>query len=98
MTPLYNAGIHLYRAAARIAAMRSRKVATMIGGQRETLERLRAERKRIAPEGYDLWVHAASLGEFEQGDPPMKTSPPGALPPRTSRGAHSPLVLLALGL
>ena len=72
MTPLYNAGIHLYRAAARIAAMRSRKVATMIGGQRETLERLRAERKRIAPEGYDLWVHAASLGEFEQGRPLME--------------------------
>ena len=72
MTPLYNAGIQLYRAAAHIAATRSRKVATMIGGQRATLKSLRAERMRVAPEGYDLWLHAASLGEFEQGRPLME--------------------------
>lgn len=69
MTPLYNAGIHIYRAAARIASLRSRKVSVMLRGQRETLRGLEAERMRVAPRGYDLWVHAASLGEFEQGRP-----------------------------
>ena len=72
MTPLYNAGIALYRAAAKVAALRSRKVASMLTGQHAALSELAAERQRVAPGGYDLWVHAASLGEFEQGRPLME--------------------------
>lgn len=69
MNPLYNAGIHLYSAAARLAAMRSPKISEMLRGQRHTLASLEAERRRVAPEGYDVWIHAASLGEFEQARP-----------------------------
>lgn len=69
MSPLYNFGIKAYAAAARLAALRSDKVSQMLRGQQETLESLAAERQRVAPEGYDLWIHAASLGEFEQGRP-----------------------------
>lgn len=69
MNPLYNFGISLYAAAARLAALRSKKVQDMLAGQRATLESLEEERKRTAPDGYDVWIHAASLGEFEQGRP-----------------------------
>lgn len=69
MNPLYNAGINLYRIGARLAAMKSRKVRHMLAGQGETLKRLAAFRADMAPDGFDLWVHAASLGEFEQGRP-----------------------------
>lgn len=69
MNPVYNAGIALYSVAARLAARRSPKVRRMLAGQADTFERLRAFRESLAPEGFDLWIHAASLGEFEQGRP-----------------------------
>lgn len=69
MNLLYNAGIRLYGAAARLAAMSSDKVARMLRGQAETIERIRSFRAAMAPEGFDVWFHAASLGEFEQGRP-----------------------------
>lgn len=69
MNPLYNAGITLYKSAAHLAALRSVKVRHMLKGQAETMERLQAFRRTLAPEGFDVWIHAASLGEFEQGRP-----------------------------
>ncbi len=72
MNPLYNAAISLYGAAARLAALRSPKVKEMLAGQAATLRTLAEERRRFAPGGYDLWLHAASLGEFEQGRPLME--------------------------
>lgn len=69
MNHFYNAGIALYRGAARLAALRSPKVRHMLSGQGETLDRLEDFRKNLAPDGFDLWIHAASLGEFEQGRP-----------------------------
>lgn len=69
MNVIYNAGINLYRGAAHLAGLGSAKVRHMLHGQAETLERLKAFRRELAPEGFDLWIHAASLGEFEQGRP-----------------------------
>lgn len=69
MTPLYNAGIRLYSAAAHLASLRSTKVKRMLAGQRRSVARLRVFRQRMAPEGFDVWFHAASLGEFEQARP-----------------------------
>lgn len=69
MNPLYNAGIRLYRAAARIAALRSPKARRMIQGQSVSIKRIARKRRTIAPEGFDLWIHSASLGEFEQARP-----------------------------
>lgn len=66
MNPLYNLGIRLYGFAARIAALRSKKVSKMIAGQGETIRALKA---RLRPEKNYIWIHAASLGEFEQGRP-----------------------------
>ncbi|MDE6300724.1 MAG: 3-deoxy-D-manno-octulosonic acid transferase [Muribaculaceae bacterium] len=69
MNPLYNTAIQLYRAGASLAALRSDKVREMLRGQEETLRTLEECRAAVAPEGYDVWIHAASLGEFEQGRP-----------------------------
>ncbi len=41
----------------------------MLRGQDETLAGLRHKRMKVAPEGFDVWFHAASLGEFEQARP-----------------------------
>lgn len=66
MNPLYNTGIRAYRLAARLAALRSRKVATMLRGQKTTLDNLV---KNAPAGGFDIWFHVASLGEFEQARP-----------------------------
>ncbi|MCM1519073.1 MAG: hypothetical protein NC117_10565 [Pseudoflavonifractor sp.] len=66
MTPLYNLSISLYHMGARVAALRSGKVRTMLRGQRDAWQRLR---QLANPDARYIWVHAASLGEFEQGRP-----------------------------
>ena len=66
MNCLYNMGIALYVAAARLAAMRSDKVRKMIDGQAEAFDYLSRAIDRNAKY---IWVHVSSLGEFEQGRP-----------------------------
>lgn len=67
--PLYSAGIWLYRQGVRIAALRSEKAGKLNRGLSESFARLRAG---IDPYAKYIWVHAASLGEFEQGRPLME--------------------------
>ncbi len=69
MSLLYNLGIGTYGMAARLAALSSEKVHDMLEGQKQTFARLAEFRRTLAPGGFDLWVHASSLGEFEQGRP-----------------------------
>lgn len=69
MNPLYNLGIKAFATGARIAAHRSPKIKKMIIGQRNTLADLKHLRLSVAPDGFDVWFHAASLGEFEQVRP-----------------------------
>ena len=66
MNILYNMGIALYGAAARIAATRSDKVRKMITGQKATLGYLHDV---IDSSSTYIWIHVSSLGEFEQGRP-----------------------------
>lgn len=66
MNTLYNLSISLYRAGARIAALRSDKVRKMLRGQDDTWRILR---ESVMPGASYVWIHAASLGEFEQGRP-----------------------------
>lgn len=66
MNPLYNLSISLYRAGARIAALRSDKVRKMLRGQDDTWRILH---ENVTSGASYVWVHAASLGEFEQGRP-----------------------------
>lgn len=66
MNFLYNTGIRLYAAAAGLASLRSRKIETMLAGQKRALQDVKA---KIRPEDNPVWIHVASLGEFEQGRP-----------------------------
>ena len=67
MNPVYNLGISAYAAAVRLVKGRNRKARLMLEGQAETLGRIRAAREGDDSEW--IWIHAASLGEFEQGRP-----------------------------
>lgn len=69
MNLLYHTAIAAYGGAVRIAALCSRKPRLMVEGQRQTFDRLRHFRNTMAPSGFDVWFHAASLGEFEQARP-----------------------------
>ena len=70
MNTIYNAGIRLYAATARtLGRLGHRKAALMTRGPRDTSDALRRF-AAAAPEGAPrIWIHAASLGEFEQGRP-----------------------------
>jgi len=66
---IYNLGVATYRNAVRIASLRNRKAKLMLRGQRRTFRTLQ---RRLDPAGGYIWVHASSLGEFEQGRPLME--------------------------
>lgn len=66
MRPLYTAAISLYAAAVQAAAPFHGKARKMIDGRRSIDEVLR---EKIVPGARYVWLHAASLGEFEQGRP-----------------------------
>lgn len=66
----YNIGVHLYRAAIACAALRKGKAQLLHRGQLRSLKLLqRAIPADRAPREKWVWIHAASLGEFEQGRP-----------------------------
>lgn len=66
---LYTAAIHLYQAALHIASYRNRKARLMLDGRKKTLSDIQAA---VSRSDSTIWVHAASLGEFEQGRPLME--------------------------
>ncbi|MDH6355665.1 3-deoxy-D-manno-octulosonic-acid transferase [Dysgonomonas sp. PH5-45] len=63
---LYNLAIFLYSCVVRLIAPFHKKAGLMVGGHKEVLGKLRQE---IDPNARYIWLHAASLGEFEQGRP-----------------------------
>lgn len=64
--PLYSAGIAAYRCGVKVAAFNNPKARLLDEGQKEIWGRLD---RSISPEDRYVWIHAASLGEFEQGRP-----------------------------
>ena len=62
----YNLGLILYAWAVRLAALRHKKARLWIDGRRDLFRRMR---ETIDPEARIIWIHVASLGEFEQGRP-----------------------------
>ncbi len=66
MNFLYDSAIRLYSLGARTCALRSGKVACMIAGQKRAVDDIRSA---LGDGGCDVWIHAASLGEFEQARP-----------------------------
>lgn len=65
MNTLYNISIGTYKRAVKLAATGHRKARLMTRGQADTFDYLE---RTLGGEGC-IWVHASSLGEFEQGRP-----------------------------
>lgn len=66
---MYTFFIYLYRFAIQLAAPFNGKARQWVRGRRDWRERYR---QAFQPKGKVLWVHTASLGEFEQGRPVME--------------------------
>ena len=66
MTLLYNIGILLYSFGAWVASFFNDKAKKFVEGRKDVFETLQT--KLSSDEKY-VWIHAASLGEFEQGRP-----------------------------
>jgi 3-deoxy-D-manno-octulosonic-acid transferase len=67
---IYNIGIRSYRAGVGLAAATGNAKAKLwIDGRRHWRERMKEQLKGAGPL---IWVHAASLGEFEQGRPVLE--------------------------
>ncbi|WP_343703427.1 glycosyltransferase N-terminal domain-containing protein [Chitinophaga sp.] len=68
---LYNTGIRLYQAAVRLSASigKNRKAQQWLDGRNNSWPALKAVVQGPEPV---IWVHAASLGEFEQGRPVLE--------------------------
>lgn len=64
--PLYSVAISAYELGVRLAAIKNPKASKLSAGQREIWKKL--DRTIHTGDRY-IWVHAASLGEFEQGRP-----------------------------
>lgn len=70
MKHLYNTALFAYRTAARLISPFSPKAQKFVAGREGLLERIEAafrEEKRPV-----IWMHCASLGEFEQGRPVLE--------------------------
>jgi 3-deoxy-D-manno-octulosonic-acid transferase len=73
MSILYTLGIYLYLLSIRLAAFFHPKAKRWWNGRKNWAEKLSAELSSKRKVGQTLiWVHSASLGEFEQGRPLME--------------------------
>ena len=66
MKTLYNIAMGCYRLGVALVAPWNRKAQLWMDGRKNLLERVRASVDASSP---IIWVHVASLGEFEQGRP-----------------------------
>lgn len=70
MRLLYTLGIRAMALGIRLGSLKSSKLAQMVRGRENLLETLSRFRKEA--EGPLMWVHVASLGEYEQAKPVIK--------------------------
>jgi 3-deoxy-D-manno-octulosonic-acid transferase len=66
MKVLYTIGIFIFIALAHLIAPFNSKVSLWIKGQKNWVEKIK---EKIRPGNRNVWIHCASLGEFEQGRP-----------------------------
>ena len=64
--PLYTTGIAAYRLGVRLASLKNPKARKLNSGLRNSM---RLIDNAVHPDERWIWIHAASLGEFEQGRP-----------------------------
>ena len=66
MNYLYNFVISLAEIILKILAVFNKKIALFVNGRKQTFSSLQLQ---IKPNDKTIWIHCASLGEFEQGRP-----------------------------
>lgn len=66
MNVIYNTGIYLYKQLVKLVSPRNPKAKLMTEGHKTLFAGLDA---KLSKEGGYIWIHASSLGEFEQGRP-----------------------------
>lgn len=68
---LYQFGIRLYGTGIKVYARFNSKAQVWVKGRERWEQELKEAMYRLPPEKPRIWVHVASLGEFEQGRPVM---------------------------
>lgn len=71
MSLIYNTGIYVFALILRVASIFNAKAKDFIHGRKDTFLNLKSFREAIGKAEL-IWVHCASLGEFEQGRPVME--------------------------
>ena len=66
---MYNIAISIYLIGVAVLSIFDKKVRKMWQGERRAISEVK---KKLDPNAKYVWVHAASLGEFEQGRPIME--------------------------
>jgi 3-deoxy-D-manno-octulosonic-acid transferase len=66
MKVVYNIGVLIFTALAHLISPFNSKVSLWVKGQKKWAKKIA---DKIQPEGQIVWIHCASLGEFEQGRP-----------------------------
>ncbi|MEL6660388.1 MAG: glycosyltransferase N-terminal domain-containing protein, partial [Bacteroidota bacterium] len=69
---LYRIAVSAYHFGIRLAALFNPKARTWVDGRQNWLADLQGWRSTIAANDKVLWMHCASLGEFEQGRPVLE--------------------------
>jgi len=69
MKVLYNIGILIFSALAHLLSPFNSKAALWVRGRKKWTEKIE---EKIKPEDKTVWIHCASLGEFEQGRPVLE--------------------------
>ena len=69
MKVLYNIGIYIFSAFTYLLSPFNAKISLWVKGRKNWEEKIRA---KIKPGDHTIWVHCASLGEFEQGRPVLE--------------------------
>ena len=65
----YNISTGAYKAAVHIASLWNKKAKLWVEGRKDVFEKLTQWRQSLQPGDKVVWMHCASLGEFEQGRP-----------------------------
>ncbi len=66
MRLLYNIGVGFYILGIRLVSLWNRKASLWLAGRKDIFKKIQTE---FQPDLPVIWIHAASLGEFEQGRP-----------------------------
>lgn len=69
LTILYTIGIYIYAGVIRLAALWNTKAQQWVSGRQLINKQLAAFNQKVTSGAPRIWIHCASLGEFEQGRP-----------------------------